>query len=111
MGFSYYGANGTQDLIDIPRILISDTQPVNHLFEDSEILAMYKVQNATFQSSMFYGSAPTGGAMGSGLPSTPVSYLRIAALLLDALAAISRASHRSSCCWMSNWNLQTQPSN
>ena len=80
MAFSYqFGANPT---IDYVRLLISDTQELNHIFEDSEINAAYQINAAQFQRSMFY-SPPAG----RNLPSQPISYLRCAALLLDALAA------------------------
>lgn len=79
-GFSYnYGSN---PLIDYPRLLCSDTQPVNFIFDDNEILAMYQIVNANFQSAQFYS-----GAGGTIPPSTPVSYLRVAAYLLMAVAA------------------------
>ncbi len=80
MAFSYQFGNNPQ--IDYPRLLISDTQSVDHIFEDSEILACYQICQSFFQSSMFF-TVP-GGA---NLPSSPVSYLRVAALLLDSLAA------------------------
>ncbi len=80
MSFSYqFGANPA---IDYPRLLISDTQELNHIFEDSEINAAYQINAAQFQSSMFF-SPPAG----RNLPSQPIAYLRCAALLLDALAA------------------------
>lgn len=80
MSFSYnLGANPA---IDYPRLLISDTQSVGHVFEDEEIAAATQIQALQFQSSMFYS-----GPGGNNLPTSPVSYLRIAALLLDALAA------------------------
>ena len=80
MGFSYQlGANPT---IDFPRLLIGDTDTTNHIFEDEEIQSAYIIQAAQFQSGMMY----SGGA-GQNLPSSPVSYLRVAALLLDALAS------------------------
>lgn len=80
MGFTYQlGANPT---IDFPRLLIGDTEDTNHLFEDEEIQSAYKIQAAQFQSSMLYS-----GGGGQNLPSSPVSYLRVAALLLDALAS------------------------
>ena len=80
MGFTYQlGANPT---IDFPRLLIGDTDTTNHIFEDEEIVSAYKIQAAQFQSSMLYS-----GGGGQNLPSSPVSYLRVAALLLDALAS------------------------
>lgn len=88
MSFSYnFGANPPIDYI---RLLISDTQETDggspavniYIFEDSEIMAAYQIQAAQFQSSQFFS-----GAMGRNLPSQPVSYLRVAALLLDSLAS------------------------
>lgn len=78
--FSYQ--YGLHPEIDYPRLLISDTQAENHIFEDSEIQAATALQACQFQSGMFY-SWPAG----RNLPNTPVSYLRVAAILLDALAA------------------------
>ena len=63
-------------------MLISDTQETDHIFEDSEILMAAQINCAPFQSSMFY-SPPAGQT----LPASPVSYLRTAATLLDAIAA------------------------
>ncbi len=80
--FSYHSCDGTQNQIDFVRLLIFDTQSVNHIFEDSEILAGYQIQAAQFQSSQLYSFSA-----GQNLPQSPVSYLRVSALLLDALAA------------------------
>lgn len=78
--FTYtYGANMQ---IDAVRMLIGDTTCDNHIFEDAEIMAAYTIQQSQFQSGMRYS-----GAAGANLPSTPVSYLRVAALLLDCLAS------------------------
>ena len=80
MSWSYtFGAN---PILDYPRMLISDTNPAMQLFQDQEILAAYGIQASTFQSSMFFS-----GLTGNTLPSTPVSYFRVAAILLDCLAA------------------------
>ena len=80
MSFSYsYGAN---PMIDWPRLMIADTVAENCIFQDSEIIAAYNIETANFQSSMFY-SYPSGNT----LPSTPQPYRRVAALLLDAIAA------------------------
>ena len=79
MAFTYnFGANPQ---IDYPRLLIADTVDLNHIFEDSEIQAAYQIQAAQFQTGMFWS-----GSAGANLPSTPVSYLRVAALLLDSIA-------------------------
>lgn len=80
MSFSYtFGANPSVDYV---RLLISDTVDTNHIFEDSEITMAYNIQAAQFQSGMFWS-----GTAGVNLPATPVSYLRVAALLLDSLAS------------------------
>lgn len=77
--FTYqFGANPS---IDYVRLLIGDTVCDGHIFEDSEIDSAYAIQRATFQSSMFYS-----GSDGANLPNQPVSYLRVAALLLDSIA-------------------------
>lgn len=83
MAFTYSSCDGTNDQIDFVRLLVSDTQSLNHIFEDTEILGAYRIQQNVFQSSQFYSN--TGGQ--TTLASSPVSYLRVAALLLDALAA------------------------
>ncbi len=81
--FSYNNCNGTNNQIDYIRLLISDTVNLNHIFEDEEIQGAYQIQQQMgYQSGMFYS-----GALTTPLPSTPVSYFRVAALLLDALAA------------------------
>jgi len=81
MSFSYQG--GLNPPIDYPRLLISDTQDLNHIFEDSEIVAFGNIVSLVWQSSMFW-TAPSGQPV---LPTSPVNYLRIAALALDSLAA------------------------
>lgn len=82
MAFTYqFGANPQ---IDFPRMLIGDTADENHIFEDSEIMAAYTICQSQFQSSMMWSGSASAG---SNLPSTPVSYLRVAALLLDCLAS------------------------
>jgi hypothetical protein len=68
--------------IDYPRLLVADTNSQQPIFQDEEILAAYGIMQAQFQSSMFYS-----GAGGRNLPTSPVSYLRVAALLLDAIAS------------------------
>lgn len=79
MSFSYqYGANPS---IDYVRLLVSDTVDSGHIFEDAEITSAAAICRAQFQSSQRYS-----GSAGANLPSTPVAYLRVAALLLDILA-------------------------
>jgi hypothetical protein len=80
MSFSYQlGANPP---IDYVRLLMSDTQSLNHIFEDEEINALTAIVSLQFQSAQFYS-----GSQGANLPTSPVSYLRVAALGLDSLAA------------------------
>jgi len=79
-----YGA-GSNPQIDYVRLLISDTQAASHVFEDSEILAFAAITSQVWQSSMQYS-----GTLGvATLPTSPVNYLRTAALALDSLAANS----------------------
>lgn len=87
MAFTYqYGANPT---IDYPRMLISDTTQNNaqgqriYAFEDSEILSAYAIEQNVWMSPQFYS-----GNIGLQTESNPpVSYRRVAATLLDCLAA------------------------
>lgn len=85
--FSYnFGANPA---IDYPRLLVADTQQFQpdgitrgYVFADQEINAMTMIVGNTFQSSMVYDPP-----LSAQVPTTPVSYLRIAAYLLNSLAA------------------------
>lgn len=78
MAFTYqYGANPT---IDYPRLLLGDTVSVGHIWEDSEILAGYSIDVA-------YAIAPLTGQAPMNYGGSPASYRRIAATLLDGLAA------------------------
>jgi hypothetical protein len=80
MAFTYnYGANPP---IDYPRLLIADTKDIGHVFEDSEIMAATTIVTLQYQSGMYWA-----GPQGANLPQNPVSYLRIAACLLDCLAS------------------------
>ncbi len=92
MSFSYgLGLNPPvpNPAIDYPRLLVSDTTqfaadgttPI-YIYEDAEILAAADIITNVFQSAQFYS-----GPAGRNIPSTPVNYLRTAALLLEALAA------------------------
>lgn len=81
MAFTYNTCDGTNDPIDLVRMLIMDTQVAGHIFEDTEILGAYRINTQQFQSSQFYS-----GAAGANLPSSPSSVLRTAAMLLDAIA-------------------------
>jgi hypothetical protein len=66
------------------RLLIADTDPEKPIFGDDEIQGAFTIQASVYQSSQFYSRGATGR---STLASSPVSYLRVAALLLDAIAA------------------------
>ena len=87
MSFSYGG--GSNPPIDYPRLLTSDTVAFDasgnrvYAFEDSEILAAAAIEGAVWQSSQFY----SGQAGRATLPTNPQPWRRIAATLLDALAA------------------------
>lgn len=65
------------------RLLVADTDSANPIFQDDEITAFLTLASSVWQSSQFY-SAAGGQAV---LPSPPTSYLRAAALALDALAS------------------------
>ena len=76
----------TYSFVDNPniayvRLLIPDTDPVKIIFQDEEIQAFFAIQQATFQSGMFFS-----GVQGRNLPSLPLSFVRVAALALDTLA-------------------------
>lgn len=82
---------GSNPPIDYPRLLISDTQEFlpdgttpGYVFSDQEITSMTNiVAGACWQSGMFFS-----GTLGSQtLPSLPVPYYRIAAMLLMAVAS------------------------
>lgn len=73
--------NGANPYIDYPRLLIPDTDVTMPIYSDEEIGAFYQIQQSVFQSAMFFS-----GSQGRSLPSTPLSYLRVAALALDTLA-------------------------
>lgn len=85
MSFSYGPLSSpptSNPSIDLPRLLIADTNIAKPIFQDEEIQLATLAQQLQFQSSMTFS-----GAAGRNLPSSPVSYLRVAALLLDSLAA------------------------
>lgn len=79
MAFNYDFA--AYPAISYIRLLISDTDSTQPVFEDAEITAAYNIQQSQFQSGMFY-TPPAG----RDLPASPLSYLRVAALLLDSMA-------------------------
>lgn len=81
--WSYNYFNGTQDNIDAVRLLIADTNSLQQKFQNEEIQGAFGIQASMFQSSMFF----SGNQGAFTLPSQPVSFLRVAALLLDSLAS------------------------
>lgn len=91
MSFSYGPTSSPPTLnppIDYIRGLIADTvefdangNPI-YVWNDQEIQMFTQMQTATFQSSMFYS-----GPAGQFVPPTPAAYLRIAAYMLNAMAA------------------------
>lgn len=88
MSWSYQ--SGGNPVIDYPRILIADTDPVLPIFQDEEILAVEQIVRQPFQSGMFF-STPTGpvggGTLGTALPQLPIPYYRVAAVLLNSIAS------------------------
>jgi hypothetical protein len=91
MSFSYGPTSSPPTLnppIDYIRGLIADTQEFDaegnqaYIWNDQEIQMFTQMQASTFQSSQFY-SGPTG----QYVPPTPVAYLRVAAYMLQAMAA------------------------
>jgi hypothetical protein len=80
MAFTYqFGANPQ---IDYPRLLIGDTDSTNQVFQDSEILAAYNI------IPTFFITPNAGNGQAAGGNFTAVSYYRVAAILLDALAGM-----------------------
>lgn len=69
--------------ISYVRLLIADTDPGCPIFQDDEITAAYAIQGNIWQSSMFYSGSDGVNTLTTG----PVSYRRVAALLLDSLAS------------------------
>jgi hypothetical protein len=75
--------DGSNKIIDYPRLLIADTDPLKPIFSDGEIMSAYDINSSSaFQSSQYFS-----GPGGRTLPLTPTNYLRCAAILLRALAA------------------------
>lgn len=73
-----YGANIQIDAI---RALIRDTKLAapGPVWQDEEILMFYQLQALQWQTGQFY-TQPSGAF----LPTTPVPYLRVAAMMLEA---------------------------
>lgn len=92
MSFSYLLATTfptPQPQIDYPRALIQDTQQFQsdgvtraYIFEDQEILGITSVVANVYQSSMRFNFPDA-----SQVPTSPISYIRVAAYLLNSLAA------------------------
>lgn len=87
MSFSYQ--QGQNPPVDFPRGLTGDTVEFNpngsraYIFSDQEITMFTNIAQSVWQSSMFWSAFQGVGT----LPSSPVSYLRIASLMMDALAS------------------------
>lgn len=86
--FTYQG--GANPVIDYPRLLTSDTQQFlpdgitpGYVFSDQEIGAATQIELSVWQSSMFY----SGGQGNATLGTPPYPWRRIAATMLDSLAA------------------------
>lgn len=96
--FSYGINSGSPNPpVDYPRLLVSDTvqfaadgvTPI-YIFSDQEILATEQIVMGIFQSSQFFSTPsgpPGGGTLGAFLPATPIPYYRVAAVLLNSIAA------------------------
>jgi hypothetical protein len=94
-----YGINtgNANPPIDYPRLLVADTVQFAadgvtpaYIFSDQEILAMEQIVCNVYQSGMFFSSnagPASGGAAGAQLPTTPIPYYRVAAMLLQSLAS------------------------
>jgi hypothetical protein len=97
LSFSYLLATEfptPQPQIDYPRLLVQDTNQFvidasgnvttqrAYIFEDQEILGMTRVVGNVYQSSMTYNYPLT-----IQVPASPISYIRVAAYLLNSLAA------------------------
>ena len=87
MSFSYDLTNNPQ--IANVRLLVADTDYNAPIFQDEEITAATNIVLSTFLTGQFY-STPNGplggGALGVSLPSAPIPYYRIAAVLLYTIA-------------------------
>ena len=85
MSFTYDFNNNPN--VAYVRLLIPDTTQNAALylpiFQDEEINAFYTIQASVFMSPQFW-SPPSGSFQ---LPSSPLSYLRVAALAIDSLAS------------------------
>jgi len=80
---------GQNPPIDWPRMLISDTDTTQPMvYADEEILAATQIQQSVLQSGPFYTFSINQIHPGPMvLPHPPTSYLRVAALLLQGMAA------------------------
>lgn len=80
MAFTYNNCDGSQDNIDLPRLLVDDTIALGHIWEDSEIMGASRIE----QIAVF-------GPGSMGQPSTLVNVTPsprlVAATLLMSLAS------------------------
>jgi len=82
--------NGANPVIDYPRILSGDMNPVTPIFQDEAILSIEQIVVKPFQSGMFWSTpngAIGGGTLGTMLPQIPIPYYRVAAIMLQSMAA------------------------
>lgn len=86
MSFTYAfdGTNVGNPAIANVRLLVADTDPVAPIFSDEEILGAYTVQQNQLMPQVI-GGWP--GGQPAAFPAPPVSPLRVAALLMRALAS------------------------
>ncbi len=92
MSFSYLLATQfptPQPQIDYPRALVQDTQQFQadgvtraYIFEDQEILGFNAVVQSVYQSGMRQNFP-----FSTQVPTSPISYIRVAAYMLNSLAA------------------------
>jgi hypothetical protein len=78
MSFSYQ--MGANPVIDYVRLLIADTNPEQPIFQDQEIYSAYNIITT-------FVIVPGGGGQAPVNSSYTPSYYRVAAILLDSLAA------------------------
>lgn len=78
MSFSYQ--MGANPQIDYVRLLIADTNPAQPIFQDQEIYSAYNIITC-------FVIVPGGGGQATINSNYTPSYYRVAAILLDSLAA------------------------
>ena len=89
MSWSFQAGNNPP--IDFPRILSGDMNPTSPIFQDESILAIEQIVTTPFQSGQFFSTpngAIGGGTLGTNLPQQPIPYYRVAAIMLNSMAAM-----------------------